>query len=195
VSDIDFAVDVKVLKDDNMSEKKIKNKVMSKMREAHFVPANIAAALGALAEEDVSYAADEVVSAGEEVLSFFTGLGIMIYLNGGKQTEKNNQRILEIFYGLDRQNAGPLFYNVCRMVKPLETEAAKKFKSKVLKKSTAKEPEFVLVRDEIVELTMLRNRVMHGFFIAPAQKNIEEAGKLCRLSEELFLVIRFFRRR
>lgn len=153
-----------------MTEKKIKNEVLTKLRDAHYVPANIATALGALAEEDVSYAADEVVSAGEEVLSFFTGLGIMIYLNGGNQTEKNNQKILEIFYGLDRQNAGPLFYKVCRMVAPLETDAAKKFKSKVLKKITTKAPRFVMVRDEIVELTMLRNRVMHGFFIAPAQK-------------------------
>ena len=131
-------------------------------------------------DEKTQYVADELLLLSEEILSQVSAYGVCLYLEKGEklQTERNNDYILhELFLNERHQNAGPVFFNVCKIVEAINDKlSAHEF-----------EPfqESSPIHQELKKLAVFRNSLMHGFFKLPGEKNLEIIDDIHTLLLEL----------
>ena len=131
-------------------------------------------------DEDEAYVADELVELSEQILLELASVGISLYLSQSNQKEVFNDFIIELFTTKSHSyNSGPLFRWSAHMIKDLDDSLSKKIKSLFWNKSVG---EYVLNND-FEKLSDLRNAVMHGFFILPAERNREEANHIANVLE------------
>ncbi len=131
-------------------------------------------------EDDLNYAADELLLLSEEILSQVSAFGVCLYLQlgGVKQKEWNNDYILQdLFLNKGHQNAGPIFYKVRDIVNEIRTEIPEN----VFKLFDSESD----INKELQELAAFRNALMHGFFVLPAEKNAEKIELIKQLLEKL----------
>lgn len=131
-------------------------------------------------DEDEAYVADELVELSEQILLELASAGISLYLSQSNQKEVFNDFIIELFTSKSHSfNSGPLYRWSAHMVKDLDDSLSKNIKSLFWNESDG---DFVLNHD-FEKLSELRNAVMHGFFILPAERNREEANHLAKVLE------------
>lgn len=130
--------------------------------------------------EDEAYVADELVELCEAILNEVAAIGFAIYLNQEKQKEVYNDFLIQLFTDKSHAyNAGPLYRWAANMIKDVETEEATKAKHLFWEKD-GKE-----LNKAINGLSLLRNKVMHGFFVLPPEINSAEADKIAEVLEEM----------
>lgn len=128
-------------------------------------------------EED-SYAADELVELSEEILVQIAAVGVSVYLSQNNQSESFNDFILRLFTdNANDFNAGPLYRWAAHMLRDLQDEQALRIKPLFWEGEE--------INDQINRLSKLRNAVMHGFFVLPAERNISEANHLAMILNKL----------
>lgn len=132
----------------------------------------------AVLSEDERYAADEIVELAEEILANIAAIGFTHYIKSKQQKEVYNDFLIQLFTSSGHDyNAGPLYRWAANMVRDLED----------LKEN----PHYRFyisdgkLNEEVNNLSVLRNRVMHGFFVLPPEANQEEAEKMGNLLIEL----------
>jgi hypothetical protein len=130
-------------------------------------------------KEEIEYVADELLLLSEEILSQVSAFGVCLYLQkaGDSQTEKNNDYILhELFLKQGHQNAGPVFYRVCAILREITglTEKQKEL-------FDSDKP----INKQLQELAKFRNALMHGFFKLPASRNLEIIKDIQNILEQL----------
>ena len=105
-----------------MQENKNKWKYLDEALELALPPA-IHSKLLDVKNEDIQYAADEIVELAEEILNHITGLGIIYYLKSKQQKEVYNDFLIQLFNSSGHDyNAGPLYRWAANMIKELDTE-------------------------------------------------------------------------
>ena len=75
----------------------MKNTVLENLYNNHLLPIKINDRIKDVLDEDVAYAADELVELSEEVLLQLASLGILLYLNQNKQKAVFNDFIIQLF--------------------------------------------------------------------------------------------------
>lgn len=131
-------------------------------------------------DEDEAYVADELVELSEQILLELASAGISLYLSQSNQKEVFNDFIIELFTSKSHSyNSGPLYRWAAHMIKGLDDSLSKKIKPIFWNESAG---EYVLNND-FERLSDLRNAVMHGFFILPAERNREEANHIAKVLE------------
>ena len=134
-------------------------------------------------EEDPAYVADELVELSEEILLQLSAIGMSIYLDKSNQKEVFNDFIIGLFTTKSHSyNAGPLFKWTAHMIRELEGEDVSLIKSFFWSIDSKKE---MVLNPDLIRLSELRNAVMHGFFILPAERNQKEAQHLASLLASL----------
>ena len=124
--------------------------------------------------EDIQYAADEIVELAEEILNHITGLGIIYYLKSKQQKEVYNDFLIQLFNSSGHDyNAGPLYRWAANMIKELEAEMPSAHYGFFWQDD--------LLNSEVNHLAQLRNEVMHGFFVLPPERNFKEAEDISKL--------------
>ncbi len=136
--------------------------------------ARLRALMFAVEQEELQYAADELVELAEEILHQIAAVGFVYYLTSKNQKEVYNDFLIQLFNSSGHDyNAGPLFRWAANMVQELKNEMPEdhyKF--------------FWIdgeLNTEVNHLAHLRNEVMHGFFVLPPERNILESEKLSSL--------------
>lgn len=132
-----------------------------------------------LLEEDPRFAADEAAAIGENLLLTLIGLAMMAYLRCGAPDPQHNQFLLGLFTGTaGRVSTGRLL-----------------FQSRRLLESVRPDPFYAAVRaalrDEEVdransELIAFRNELMHGIFVAPAERSQAVARLVMHTAGQIF---------
>lgn len=154
----------------------MKNTQLDKYLNNPLMPDSINLKIKAILEEDEAYVADELVDLCEEILFQLASIAIALYLSQKKQNENFNDFIIQLFTTRSNYyNAGPLYRWAAHMIKDLDDERVKKIHHLFWSKNQ--------LNDKINNLSELRNAVMHGFFVLPAERNIEEANKLAKVLE------------
>ena len=145
-------------------------------------PPSILEKIAAVNAEDPSYAADELGELAEEILQQIAAVGMLQYLNFAPQKEVYNDFLIQLFNSSGHDyNAGPLYRWAANMVKECsETRNSSRF-AFFWEKSGDKE----VLSHKVHQLAELRNSVMHGFFVLPPERNLEEAANIERLLSEL----------
>jgi hypothetical protein len=126
--------------------------------------------------------ADELVELAEEILQQMAAVGMVQYLKHAPQKDVYNDFLVQLFNssGYD-YNAGPLYRWAANMIRECpETRNSARF-AFFWEKSEEKE---VLCK-KVHQFAELRNSVMHGFFVLPPERNVEEASKIQELLQEL----------
>lgn len=142
------------------------------------LPKRIEEKISALAGEEDQYAADELVELAEEVLHQIAAVGVRYYLNSGHQKEVYNDFLLELFNSSGHDyNAGPIFRWVANMIKDLDDEMPSEYYSFFWKDGE--------LNKKVHHLAVLRNEVMHGFFVLPPERNVKETEGLVELLQQL----------
>lgn len=137
----------------------------------------------ALQSEEDTYAADELVELGEEILSQLAAMGIAAYLKQAKQKEFFNDFLISLFLSNGHAyNAGPLYRWAANMIKDAEGEEAARLMPFFWEK---KEDGAVVLNEKIHHFSGLRNAVMHGFFVLPPERNREEAKRMEEALEQI----------
>ena len=161
----------------------MKNTVLENLYNNHLLPIRINNRIKDVLDEDVAYAADELVELSEEVLLQLASLGILLYLNQNNQKAVFNDFIIQLFTSNSHTyNAGPLYRWAAHMIKDLESEEIQKIKPFFWKQQDNKN---VVLNPDFERLSTLRNAVMHGFFILPPERNQEEATHLGNILNQL----------
>ncbi|MBP7585132.1 MAG: hypothetical protein KBA61_13915 [Spirochaetes bacterium] len=161
------------------------NKPLSSLLESGMLPGALLGVFNALKGEDAKYAADEVVAAGEELLAFLSALSVQVYLHSSNQREDMNRIALDVLRGTmgPNPNAGAYFWRAMKLLAVCgDLAAGAALRGKIMKP----DGHYYLARDEFMELSRHRNRIMHGIFIQPAEKNHADAENLCSIAEQLF---------
>lgn len=146
----------------------------------HDYPNRIKLLVDDVNRETLEYLADELLLLSEEILSQVSAYGVCLYLQhgGNLQTEKNNDYILhDLFLHEGHQNAGPVFYRVCKIVQ--ELSAVLSDKQNELFNSESK------INKKLQNLATFRNALMHGFFKLPAERNLELVEEIHTVLEKL----------
>jgi len=132
--------------------------------------------------ESEDYAADEIVELAEEVLCQLAARGFSAYLESGNQKEVYNDFLLELFNSSGHDyNAGPLYRWAAHMFKDggaSEDEALYAFFWEISDGD-------LKLTERVHHLSELRNQVMHGFFVLPAARNLQEAEGIGQLLVDL----------
>lgn len=145
-------------------------------------PPSILEKIAAVNAEDPSYAADELVELAEEILQQIAAVGISQYLNFAPQKEVYNDFLIQLFNSSGHDyNAGPLYRWAANMVKECSTTRNSSRFAFFWEKSGEKE----VLSQKVHRLAVLRNSVMHGFFVLPPERNLEEAANIQILLSEL----------
>jgi len=156
----------------------MKNTDLNKYYNHPKLPKSINQIIKDVIEEDKAYVADELVELSEQILLELASLGISCYLSQSIQKEVFNDFIIELFTTKsDSFNSGPLFRWSAHMIKNLDDTFSTKIKPFFWQESNG---EFILNKD-FERLYELRNAVMHGFFILPAERNVDEANHLAKI--------------
>jgi hypothetical protein len=156
-----------------MQENKNKWKYLDEALELALPPA-IHSKLLDVKNEDFQYAADEIVELAEEILNHITGLGIIYYLKSKQQKEVYNDFLIQLFNSSGHDyNAGPLYRWAANMIKELDTEMPSAHYKFFWQDAQ--------LNSEVHHLALLRNKVMHGFFVLPPEINFAEAENISRL--------------
>jgi len=146
------------------------------------LPAAILNKIEAVNAEDPAYAADELVELSEEILHQIAAVGMVQYLKYAPQKEVYNDFLVQLFSSSGHDyNAGPLFRWAANMIK----ECSKTQKSLLYNFYWEKSGEEVVLCHKVHRLAELRNSVMHGFFVLPPERNIEEAAHIESLLNDL----------
>ena len=157
----------------------MKNTELEKIHNNSLIPKKLNDLVTRVLEEDPAYAADELVELSEGILLQLSAIGMSIYLNQSNQKDVFNDFIIDLFTVKSHSyNAGPLFKWTAHMIKDL-----KGYEVGLIKPffwSEGEQNELVLNPD-LMRLSELRNAVMHGFFILPAERNKSEAEHLASL--------------
>ena len=157
------------------------NKILSRHHSMN-LPASIKNAIQEVLEEDEAYVADELVELSEVVLLELAALGFAAYLNQPKQKSVFNDFLLQLFTSKSQAyNAGPLYRWAANMIKDLDTDLA-----------AALYPLFweevggtTQLNSKIHHLALLRNEVMHGFFLLPPERNHKEATHIAEVIDDV----------
>lgn len=130
----------------------------------------------ALQSEEDAYAADELVELGEEILLQLAAMGIAAYLKQSKQKAVYNDFLISLFLSNGHTyNAGPLYRWAANMIKDAEGDEVAHLYPFFWQKTN--KGVFTL-NEEIHHFASIRNAVMHGFFVLPPERNIEEANRM-----------------
>ena len=129
----------------------------------------------AVNKEQDTYAADELVELGEEILCQLAAFGFVAYLQQAKQKEVYNDFLINLFTSKGHDyNAGPLYRWAANMLLEAVGEMAEKLRPFFWQQKEGK----LVLNAKIHHLAALRNEVMHGFFVLPPERNNEEAEKM-----------------
>tara|TARA_B110000003_G_scaffold252267_1_gene266685 strand:+ start:1112 stop:2665 length:1554 start_codon:yes stop_codon:yes gene_type:complete len=132
-------------------------------------------------DEDEDYAADELVDLSERILLELASVGISIYLSQKNQKDVYNDFILDLFTSKSHSyNAGPLYRWSAYMVKDVNNTLSKEILSLYWNKSNN-----TVLNNDFERLSELRNAVMHGFFVLPAERNMLEANHIAKVLDQL----------
>ena len=138
-------------------------------------------------DEDQDYVADELVELSERILLELASVGVSIYLSQKNQKDVYNDFILDLFTSKSHSyNAGPLYRWSAYMVKETNNTISKKILPLYWDKSNISN-----LNNDFERLSELRNAVMHGFFVLPAERNMLEANHIAKvlnllLKEDVF---------
>lgn len=142
------------------------------------LPSSINNLIKNIMDEDDAYVADELVELCEEILLQLSAVGISIYLSQKSQKEVFNDFIIDLFTSKANSfNAGPLYKWAAHMLKDLKDEKSKNIKHLFWDNDS--------LNQDINRISELRNNVMHGFFVLPAERNIEESNHLAKVLQSL----------
>jgi len=144
------------------------------------LPLSIQKRIEAVLQEEDAYAADELVELCETILNELAAIGFAIYLKQENQKEIYNDFLIGLFAPSSQDyNAGPLFRWAANMIKSIDTPEAKKIKHLFWEEGN----EFLRV--DTNAMSLLRNKVMHGFFVLPPETNKQETENIAVILEEL----------
>lgn len=147
------------------------------------LPSSIVKLISDINNEDPAYAADEIVELCEAILLELSAIGLSIYLNQKNQKSVYNDFIFQLFTSKSNSfNAGPIYRWVANMIKGIDSNDFNHIFDLFWLKD--KDDKLVL-NDEINDLSLLRNEVMHGFFVLPPERNIEEAKRIAKILQKL----------
>jgi hypothetical protein len=139
------------------------------------LPASVKQKLELCLNEDVSYSADELVELSEHILTQLAAIGFAVYLKQPNQKSVYNDFLINLFTSANNSyNAGPLYKWAVNMIKDSIGEEVNRIS-----------PFFNEFKDEFIKLSLLRNEVMHGFFVLPPERNIREAEHIADLLKKI----------
>lgn len=139
------------------------------------LPTSVKHKLELCLDEDVSYAADELVELSEQILTQLAAIGFAVYLKQPNQKSVYNDFLINLFTSADNSyNAGPLYKWAVNMIKDSVGDEVNRIS-----------PFFNEFKDEFIKLSLLRNEVMHGFFVLPPERNIREAEHIADLLKKI----------
>ena len=157
----------------------MKNTELEKIHNNPLIPPRLNDLITEVLDEDPAYVADELVELSEEVLLQLSAIGISIYLDQSNQKDVFNDFIIDLFtIKSNSYNAGPLFKWTAHMIKDLKGNEVNLIKSFFWSEDNDKN---LVLNPDLMRLSELRNAVMHGFFILPADRNQAEAEHLASL--------------
>lgn len=160
----------------------MENKYLAQLHKKN-LPLAIKDAIQQVLDEEPAYVADELVDLSEAVLLELAALGIAAYLNQPKQKSVYNDFLLQLFTTKSHTyNAGPLYRWAANMIKELDTKEAKVLFPLFWEKNG----ETLQLNSNIHHLALLRNKVMHGFFLLPPKRNHKEANHLAEVIAQLY---------
>jgi hypothetical protein len=138
--------------------------------------------IAAVNAEDPAYAADELVELAEEILQQIAAVGMVQYLKHTPQKEVYNDFLIQLFNSSGHDyNAGPLYRWAANMIKECgETRNSPRFAF-----FWEKSGDLEVLSHKVHRLAELRNSVMHGFFVLPPERNLEEAVHIQNLLNDL----------
>ena len=158
------------------------NELLTKLYKSTKLPSSIKEGIYEVLNEQEEYAADELVSLSEIILLNLSALGIACYLTQKNQLPPYNDFLLGLFTSKSHSyNAGPIYRWAANMIKDLDDDTSKKLTPFFWTKN---KNQFEL-NSEIHSLALLRNEVMHGFFILPAERNHKEAQHIAEILDDL----------
>ncbi len=135
------------------------------------LPNRLQTKIEAVRQESDEYAADELIELGEEILSQLAAMGLAVYIQQTEQKDTFNDFVISLFLSNGHEyNAGPLYRWVANMLKEAEGEKAQLLRPFFWQKEENGQE---VLNNEIHQLSVLRNDVMHGFFVLPPEKNRE----------------------
>ena len=159
----------------------MENKQLTQLHKTN-LPSAIKEAINEVLNEDEAYVADELVELCETVLLELASLGMAAYLNQPNQKSVYNDFLLQLFTTKSHAyNAGPLYRWAANMIKELDTKEAKTLYPLFWEKKG----KTVQLNSHIHHLALLRNEVMHGFFLLPPERNHKEAGHVAEVIAQL----------
>ena len=147
------------------------------------LPHKIFDAIKNLKDEEPAYAADEIVELSEAILLELSAIGLTIYLNQKNQKSVYNDFIFQLFTSKSNSyNAGPIYRWVANMIKEIDLIDFRHIIDLFWLKD---KNEKLILNEAINNLSLLRNEVMHGFFVLPPERNIEEAKRIAEILQKL----------
>ena len=159
----------------------MENKQLAQLYKTN-LPLALKEAINEVLNEDEAYVADELVELCENVLLELAALGMAAYLNQPNQKSVYNDFLLQLFTSKSHAyNAGPLFRWAANMIKELDTKEAKTLYPLFWEKKG----KTVQLNSQIHHLALLRNEVMHGFFLLPPDRNHKEASHIAEVIAQL----------
>ena len=139
----------------------MENKQLAQLYETN-LPLALKEAINEVLNEDEAYVADELVELCETVLLELAALGMAAYLNQPNQKSVYNDFLLQLFTSKSHAyNAAPLYRWAANMIKELDSKEAKTLYPLFWEKKG----KTVQLNSHIHHLALLRNEVMHGFFL------------------------------
>ena len=161
----------------------MKNTELERIHNSPTIPKRLNDLVTEVLEEDPAYVADELVQLSEEILLQLSAIGMSMYLDQSNQKSVFNDFIIDLFTTKSHSyNAGPLFKWTAHMVKDLEGDLVSLIKPFFW---SLNEHNQLVLNPDLIRLSELRNAVMHGFFILPAERNQEETEHLASLLKSL----------
>ena len=159
----------------------MENKQLAQLHRTN-LPLALKEAINEVLNEDEAYVADELVELCETVLLELAALGMAAYLNQPNQKSVYNDFLLQLFTSKSHAyNAGPLYRWAANMIKELDTKEAKILYPFFWEKKG----KTVQLNSHIHHLALLRNEVMHGFFLLPSERNHKEASHVAEVITQL----------
>ncbi len=160
----------------------MKNKKLNQLIEEAILPIEITLAIEEVLKEEQAYVADELVELSELILLELAALGIAAYLRQPNQKSVYNDFLLQLFTTRSHDyNAGALYRWSANMIKDLDTSEALILYPLFWEKAKGEEK----LNSMVHHLALLRNEVMHGFFILPPDRNNKEANHITQVIEEI----------
>ncbi len=130
--------------------------------------------------ESTPFRADELLALSNEILAQVAAYGVWMYIRKGAycQNREGNEFILHNIFLNDRhENPGKIFRSVCKLVAGIRDAVDVDLLVPFVDGSE-------LNRD-LVGLCDFRNRLLHGFFIQPASRNIQMGEHIDKILENL----------